>query len=218
MGTITRSFANNLTTGGVLKADAFNNASLNNVTALNVAIATGNMVLLSSQTASASASISFTTGIDSTYKEYQFWFVNMHPATNGVEFQFNMSTDGGSSYNVAKTTTTFEASQNEAGSSTNLTYQAGDDLAQGTGFQELSDGIGNENDECNAGTLTLFNPSSTTYVKHFIATTNMYNGGDFSVNDFTAGYGNTTSAVNAIQFKMSSGNIDEGTILMYGIN
>jgi hypothetical protein len=218
MGTITRSFANNLTTGGVLKADAFNNASLNNVTALNAAIATGNMVLLSSQTASASASISFTTGIDSTYKEYQFWFINMHPATNGVEFQFNMSTDGGSSYNVAKTTTTFEASQNEAGSSTNLTYQAGDDLAQGTGFQELSDGIGNENDECNAGTLTLFNPSSTTYVKHFIATTNMYNGGDFSVNDFTAGYGNTTSAVNAIQFKMSSGNIDEGTILMYGIN
>jgi hypothetical protein len=218
MGTITRSFANNLTTGGVLKADAFNNASLNNVTALNAAIATGNMVLLSSQTASSSASISFTTGIDSTYKEYQFYFINMHPATNGVEFQFNMSTDGGSSYNVAKTTTTFEASQNEAGSSTNLTYQAGDDLAQGTGFQELSDGIGNENDECNAGTLTLFNPSSTTYVKHFIATTNMYNGGDFSVNDFTAGYGNTTSAVNAIQFKMSSGNIDEGTILMYGIN
>jgi hypothetical protein len=218
MGTITRSFANNLTTGGVLKADAFNDASLNNVTALNAAIATGNMVLLSSQTASSSASISFTTGIDSTYKEYQFYFINMHPATNGVEFQFNMSTDGGSSYNVAKTTTTFEASQNEAGSSTNLTYQAGDDLAQGTGFQELSDGIGNENDECNAGTLTLFNPSSTTYVKHFIATTNMYNGGDFSVNDFTAGYGNTTSAVNAIQFKMSSGNIDEGTILMYGIN
>ena len=218
MGTITRSFANNLTTGGVLKADAFNNASLNNVTALNAAIATGNMILLSSQTASSSASISFTTGIDSTYKEYQFYFINMHPATNGVEFQFNMSTDGGSSYNVAKTTTTFEASQNEAGSSTNLTYQAGDDLAQGTGFQELSDGIGNENDECNAGTLTLFNPSSTTYVKHFIATTNMYNGGDFSVNDFTAGYGNTTSAVNAIQFKMSSGNIDEGTILMYGIN
>jgi hypothetical protein len=219
MGTITRSFANNLTTGGVLKADAFNDASLNNVTALNVAIATGNMILLSSQTASNFCiNKSFTTGIDSTYKEYQFWFVNMHPATNGVEFQFNMSTDGGSSYNVAKTTTTFEASQNEAGSSTNLTYQAGDDLAQGTGFQELSDGIGNENDECNAGTLTLFNPSSTTYVKHFIATTNMYNGGDFSVNDFTAGYGNTTSAVNAIQFKMSSGNIDEGTILMYGIN
>ena len=218
MGTITRSFANNLTTGGVLKAGAFNNASLNNITALNAAIATGNMILLSSQTASSSASISFTTGIDSTYKEYQFYFINMHPATNGVEFQFNMSTDGGSSYNVAKTTTTFEASQNEAGSSTNLTYQAGDDLAQGTGFQELSDGIGNENDECNAGTLTLFNPSSTTYVKHFIATTNMYNGGDFSVNDFTAGYGNTTSAVNAIQFKMSSGNIDEGTILMYGIN
>jgi hypothetical protein len=122
MGTITRSFANNLTTGGVLKADAFNNASLNNVTALNAAIATGNMVLLSSQTASASASISFTTGIDSTYKEYQFWFINIHPATDGVEFQFNMSTDGGSNYNVTKTTTFFLAYQNEADTGTLLGY------------------------------------------------------------------------------------------------
>jgi hypothetical protein len=215
MGSATRKIANAFSTSGVIRSTNINNASLNNITTIAGA---GDMVLISSQTASASASISFTTGIDSTYKEYQFYFINMHPATNGVEFQFNMSTDGGSSYNVAKTTTTFEASQNEAGSSTNLTYQAGDDLAQGTGFQELSDGIGNENDECNAGTLTLFNPSSTTYVKHFIATTNMYNGGDFSVNDFTAGYGNTTSAVNAIQFKMSSGNIDEGTILMFGVN
>ena len=194
-----------------------NNNSISNVTSFAL-VPSGSPVLLATSTASGSASISFTTGIDSTYDIYKFEFINCHPATNGVEFQFNMSTDGGSNYNVAKTTTTFEAFQNEAGSSTNLTYQAGDDLAQGTGFQELSDGIGNENDECNAGTLTLFNPSSTTYVKHFIATTNMYNGGDFSVNDFTAGYGNTTSAVNAIQFKMSSGNIDEGTILMYGIN
>jgi hypothetical protein len=107
MGTITRSFANNLTTGGVLKADAFNNASLNNVTALNVAIATGNMVLLSSQTASASASISFTTGIDSTYKEYQFYFINIHAGSSGQDFTFNMSTDSGSNYNVTKTTTSF---------------------------------------------------------------------------------------------------------------
>jgi hypothetical protein len=88
MGTITRSFANNLTTGGVLKADAFNNASLNNVTALNVAIATGNMILLSSQTASDSATVSFTTGIDSTYKEYQFWFIDIHPRTDNVRFTF----------------------------------------------------------------------------------------------------------------------------------
>ena len=193
-----------------------NNNSISNVTSFAL-VPSGSPVLLATSTASGSASISFTTGIDSTYDIYKWEFINCHPATNGVEFQFNMSTDGGSNYNVAKTTTTFEAFQNEAGSSTNLTYQAGDDLAQGTGFQELSDGIGNENDECNAGTLTLFNPSSTTYVKHFIATTNMYNGGDFSVNDFIAGYGNTTSAVNAIRFLMSSGNIDAGTIKMYGI-
>jgi hypothetical protein len=115
MGTITRSFANNLTTGGVLKADAFNNASLNNVTALNAAVATGGMVLLSSQTASASASISFTTGIDSTYKEYQFYFINIHPATDNTSFQFNMSTDGGSNYNVTKTTTFFRAYHGETG-------------------------------------------------------------------------------------------------------
>jgi hypothetical protein len=204
MGSITRSFANNIGSSGILTASAVTNTTVEDVTSFDNAASSATLVLLSTQTASASANISFTTGLDSTYDEYIFKFINMHPATNGVEFQFNMSTDGGSSYNVAKTTTTFEASQNEAGSSTNLTYQAGDDLAQGTGFQELSDGIGNENDECNAGTLTLFNPSSTTYVKHFIATTNMYNGGDFSVNDFTAGYGNTTSAVNAIQFKMSS--------------
>jgi hypothetical protein len=109
MGTITRSFANNLTTGGVLKADAFNNASLNNVTALNAAIATGNMILLSSQTASSSASISFTTGIDSTYKEYQFWFINMHPATDAVNFTFQVDTGTNTSYNQTMTTTAFNA-------------------------------------------------------------------------------------------------------------
>jgi hypothetical protein len=217
MGTITRSFANNITTSGVLLPASLNNASLTNVTAYNASVATGNMVLISSQTASASASISFTTGINSTYKEYQFWFINMHPATNGVEFQFNMSIDGGSNYNVAKTTTAFEAFHWESDIDAQLQYQSGDHLSQGTGFQELSDGIGNENDECNVGILTLFNPASTTYVKHFISTTNMLNGGDITVNDFNAGYGNTTSAVNAIQFKMSSGNIDDGTILMYGI-
>jgi hypothetical protein len=142
MGTITRSFANNLTTGGVLKADAFNNASLNNVTALNVAIATGNMVLLSSQTASASASISFTTGIDSTYKEYQFYFINIHPArVDDTGLVFNFSTDGGSNYNVTKTTTFFRAEHNEAGSSPSLGYSTGGDLAQSTAFQELDNDI-----------------------------------------------------------------------------
>ena len=218
MGTITRSFANNIGTSGILKAGAFNNASLNNVTALNAAIATGNMVLISSQTASNSASISFTTGIDSTYKEYQFWFIDIHPRTDGVVFHFNLSTDGGSNYNVTKTTTAFGAIHNEGDTSALIGYDDGSDLAQGTGFQHLlsQEGVGNGADESCAGTLQLFNPSSTTYVKHFIVRTNHYSASNYSIDNGIAGYGNTTSAVNAIQFKMSSGNFD-GDILMFGI-
>ena len=218
MGTITRSFANNLTTGGVLKAGAFNDASLNNVTALNAAIATGNMVLLSSQTASASATISFTTGIDSTYKEYVFYFVNIHPATKDASFGFNMSVDSGSNYNVTKTTTVFRAYHDEGDTATALQYNGSRDLAQSTADQLIMPTVGNLNDECGSGTLTLYNPSSNTFVKHFICTTNVYEpDADFTVQYFTAGYGNTTSAIDAVRFQMSSGNIDEGTILMYGI-
>jgi hypothetical protein len=217
MGTITRSFANNLTTGGVLKADAFNNASLNNVTALNAGIATGNMVLLSSQTASASASISFTTGIDSTYKEYQFYFINIHAGSSGQDFTFNMSTDGGSNYNVTKTTTSIWAYHKEDGTDPLLDYNTGRDLGQGTGFQSLSAGANIDSDANCSGILTIFNPASTTYVKHFTATSNIFDNGNYAINMYFAGYGNTTSAVNAVRFQMSSGNIDDGTILMYGI-
>jgi hypothetical protein len=217
MGTITRSFANNITTSGVLLPASLTNNSIANVTAYNASVATGNMVLISSQTASASASISFTTGIDSTYKEYQFWFINIHGSIDDKNFQFNLSTDSGSNYNVTKTTTSFEAYNFESGTPSALGYVASRDLAQSTAFQVLTSDFGANSDECASGTLTLFNPSSTTYVKHFICTSNDYNQGDASVNVFTAGYGNTTSAINAVQFKMSSGNIDEGTILMYGI-
>jgi hypothetical protein len=115
MGTITRSFANNLTTSGVLLPASLDNNSIANVTAYNAAIATGNMVLISSQTASDSASLSFTTGIDSTYKEYQFYFIDINPATDNVDFSFNLSTDGGSNYNVTKTTTTFRSYNAEDG-------------------------------------------------------------------------------------------------------
>jgi hypothetical protein len=218
MGSITRSFANNITTSGVLLPASLTNNSIANVTAYNASVATGNMVLISSQTASASASISFTTGIDSTYKEYQFYFINIHGSIDDKNFQFNLSTDSGSNYNVTKTTTSFEAYNFESGTpSAALGYVASRDLAQSTAFQVLTSDFGASSDECASGTLTLFNPSSTTYVKHFICTSNDYNHGDASVNVFTAGYGNTTSAINAVQFKMSSGNIDEGTILMFGI-
>ena len=217
MGTITRSFANNITTSGVLLPASLTNNSIANVTAYNAAIATGNMVLISSQTASSSASISFTTGIDSTYKEYQFVFVDIHPATDDANFTFNLSTDGGSNYNVTKTTSYANAYHNEADSVAVLAYESVFDLAQSTDFQILADQVGNDNDQSCAGTLQLFNPASTTYVKHFISNFNGYLGANFTRQYLVAGYGNTTSACNAIQFKFSTGNIDAGTILMYGI-
>jgi len=217
MGTITRSFANNITTSGVLLPASLVNNSIANVTAYNAAIATGNMVLISSQTASASASISFTTGINSTYKEYQFYFINCHPANDSVNLVFNGSTDGGSNYNVTKTTTNFRARHDEADTGTDLMYLTGEDLAQSTAYQILASDIGNLNDEACSGYLSLFNPSSTTYVKHFISNFNCYLANNQSINFNVAGYFNTTSAINAVDFKMTTGNFDDGTILMYGI-
>ena len=217
MGTITRSFANNITTSGVLLPASLTNNSIANVTAYNAAIATGNMVLISSQTASNSASISFTTGIDSTYKEYQFWFINIKPATDDVGLTVNFSSDSGSNYNVTKTTTNVRTYHDEADTTTTLEYVAAHDLAQSTSNQLITNSIGNGADENAVGTLTLFNPSSTTYVKHFISTFNSYHAANQTMGTYTAGYCNTTSAVNAVRFMMDSGNISDGTILMYGI-
>ena len=215
MGSITRSFANNITTSGVLLPASLTNNSIANVTSYNAAVATGGMVLLSSQTASNSASISFTTGIDSTYKEYQFWFVDIHPRTDANEFEFQVSTNGGSSYGVAITSTNFYALHYENDSSTAFEYwNAG--LAQSTNYQKLTLNLGNGADESCAGSMSLFNPASTTYVKHFISNTDGYHQSDFQHNVYGAGYVNTTSAINAINFRATTGNID-GTILMYGI-
>jgi hypothetical protein len=217
MGTITRSFANNITTSGVLLPASLTNNSIANVTAYNASVATGGVVLISSQTASNSASISFTTGIDSTYKEYQFYFIDIHPRTDDVRLTFNLSTDSGSNYNVTKTTTAVRTLHSEGGLGETVSYETAEDLAQSTAFQELGiGGTGNGADESLAGSLALFNPSSTTYVKHFISNTNLYSSGNYSIQSLVAGYGNTTSAINAVQFKMNSGNMD-GTILMYGI-
>jgi len=217
MGTITRSFANNITTSGVLLPASLTNNSIANVTAYNASVATGGMKLISSQTASNSASISFTTGINSTYKEYQFYFIDIHPRTDLSIFTFNLSTDSGSNYNVTKTTTAFHATHNEADGDQGLAYAPSMDLAQGTGEQYLLYNVGSGADESGSGSLTLYNPSSTTYVKHFIASANgLYGDGDYCWSMYVAGYGNTTSAVNAIRFKFSSGNFD-GTILMFGI-
>ena len=177
----------------------------------------GALVLISEQTASSSANISFTSGIDSTYKEYIFKFIDIHPSANAT-FNFNMSVDGGSNYNVAKTTTMFNAFHNEADDNNDLGYRAGQDEAQSTGLAQITDDINTDNDVSAVGTFHLFNPASTTFVKHYMATTQHYHNNAFSMNAFSAGYGNTTSAVDAIQFSMSSGNIDAGTIKMYGVS
>ena len=185
------------------------------------ATGTGSLTLISTQTASGSSSLSFTSGIDSTYKEYLFKFINIHPSANS-DFAFNMSIDGGSNYNATKTTTFFNAFHYEDGSSAALAYQAGDDLAQATGYQVLMafGDLGINADDSLSGYLHLFDPSSTTFVKHFTATTVSVNNeaAPYINNDFIAGYANTTSAVNAVDFKMISGNIDSGVIKLYGIN
>ena len=141
----------------------------------------------------------------------------MHPATDGANVTFNLSTDGGSNYNVTKTTTSFNAYHGESGSPAGLGYDTGDDLAQSTNYQTIASAIGSDDDQNTSGYLHLFDPSNDTFVKHFIAKSNVSNLNDRSVNFLTAGYGNTTSAINAVDFKMSSGNIDAGSISLYGV-
>ena len=217
MGTITRSLSNNITTGGVILPAGITNSSVSAVTSFANASA-GTLILLSTQTASNSSTISFTTGLNSTYDEYIFKFINIKPATDNVDFQFNFSTDSGSNYNVTKTSTVIYTYhyENEANGLHGVGYQDSDDLAQSTSFQNLLFRLGNDADQNLSGTMTLFNPSSTTYVKHWISDciTILY----YDVCDAfkTAGYGSTTSAINAIQFKMSSGNFD-GIIKLYGV-
>ena len=214
MGAIARNIANKITTSGVFTSGAITNSSVTGITVL--ANASDGITFISSQTASASASLSFTSGLDSTYKAYKFVIVNCRPATSEAELQFNLSTDSGSNYNVTKTTTYFRGEHNEDGTGGALAYATSRDLAQGTGFQDLSPDQSNDADSSASGTLLLFNPSSTTYVKHFIYVGSYMLVSPANQNNFVAGYGNTTSAVNAIRFQMSSGNFD-GKIYLYGI-
>ena len=184
---------------------------------------TGSMVFIKKLTASSDGTLSFVDGassvvFDSTYKEYLFTFKNMHPETDAAAFTFNGSDDDSShSYDVTKTTSYFYAYQNEAGNSTNLVYDTNQDLAQATGFQNLAASIGSDNDQGLSGSLRIFNPSSTTFVKHFIGETHISSHEDLALHFYIAGYFNTTADITAIQFKMSSGNIDAGDICLYGI-
>ena len=192
-----------------------NNSSLANITSLPASISGGGLTLVSSQTASASASLEFS--MDSTYDSYVFKFINIHPSNQPSDFQFNFSIDSGSNYNVTKTTTAFSNYHNEADTDTFLGYVTGLDLAQSTAFQTIGNDIGNGNDESTSGILTIYNPSSSVFVKHFLSNFNVYDSGDYTANYVTAGYGNTTSPVTNIKFQMSSGNIDDGIIKMYGV-
>jgi len=177
----------------------------------------GALNLLSTQTASNTANVSFTTQLTSTYDVYIFKFIDVNPATDQTSFDFNGSTDGGSNYNVTKTTTTFCAKHDEANTDVALEYRTAKDLAQSTSYQPLAYFVGNLSDEGCAGELILFNPVSTVYVKHFYSRVNSYAGSNYTFDCYTGGYCNTTSAVNAVDFKMSSGNFD-GTIKLYGIS
>ena len=199
-----------------------NNQGVKNATAFGSITALGSMVFIKKLTASSSSTFSFVDGassvvFDNTYKEYLFTFNNMHPQTDNVHFTVGFR-DGGTNYDATKTTTMFRAFHSEADDAAALGYDTGHDLAQSTDFQRLAYGVGNGNDESTSGYLHLFNPSNTTFVKHFIANSNMLFEADYTINQFTAGYCNVTAAIDAVQFKMSSGNIDSGVIKLYGVS
>jgi len=225
MGTITRALANNITTGGVVASSGISNTSVSAVTSLPSGADVGDLVLLSTQTASASSSLSFTSGIDSTYDTYCFRYIAVHPSNStDAQWSFQASTNGGSSYGVAVVSTNFRAYhfENNAGSALqSRSADAEDGLSGETTYQTLGYQGGAVADENCSGELWLYSPSSTTYVKHFLSTNGMVgydsgNGG-FQQNTYVAGYFNTTSAINAIDFKFATGNIDAGTIKLFGV-
>jgi len=200
----------------------YNNNSISAVTSA-ASIPSGALTHIKTLTASSSGTLSFVDGassvvLDNTYPVYLFKFINCHPSAN-ADFVFNASTDTGSNYNVTKTTTFFHAQGNEAGNYSDLAYQTGNDVAQGTGDATLSRKIATGNDDATSGEMYLFNPSSTTFVKHFMSRLNANQNisAQYNSDNFGAGYFNTTSAIDAIQFKFSSGNIDAGKIKLYGI-
>jgi hypothetical protein len=193
-----------------------NDRSLASITSLPSGVSGSSLVLLETQTVSSSSTVSFTSNIDSTYKEYIFKFIDIHMATSDASFTVNFR-DGGSNYDATKTTTFFRAYHNEGGSAQALTYSSSTDLAQSTSAQSIITSNGTDNDMSASGTLHLFDPSSTTFVKHFLSDCHVYHKDDYSQRLLVAGYANVTAAIDGVQFGSSSGNIDAGTIKMYGV-
>jgi len=199
-----------------------NNRGVKNTTAFGSITGLGNMVFIKKLTASSSATLSFVDGassvvLDNTYKEYLFTFNNLHPATSGAMLEFQGNASGGSGFNETITSTNFNPYHLEDGSEGVLRYMTAQDQAQGTSHQRISEDVNSDNDGCLAGSLHLFNPSSTTFVKHFISQTQIMSTAPGSYGTFAAGYFNTTSAIDEISFKFHSGNIDAGDICLYGI-
>ena len=194
-----------------------NDRSMASITSLPSGVSGSSLVLLETQTASSSSTIDFTSDIDSTYKEYQFHFIDIHPSGDGTKFQFQVDTGTNTSYNQTITSTSFYAYHAEDDSGTSLSYDGSYDQAQGTGFQDLIFYQGNGNDESCVGILHLFDPSNSTFVKHFISRGVRYSANNQASNEHAAGYVNTTTALTRVRFKFNSGTIDAGTIKMYGV-
>ena len=200
----------------------YNNRSIRNISAIPGAAKS--LTHIKTLTASSSATLSFVNGssdvvLDSTYPIYLFKFISMHPATDNTSFQFQCSTDTGSSYGVTVTTTYFRGQQQEGGSGvTQLGYNTSDDAAQSTNFLVLSEDCGNDNDQAVSGVLKIFNPSGTTFVKHFQSHFSGSQFNNYSFNELIAGYFNDTSAINAVKFSFGAGDIDSGQILLFGLN
>ena len=198
-----------------------NNNSLSAITSIPAGISGGSLNLISTQTASSSSTVSFTSGIDSTYKEYIFKFYDIHPGNNDSNNRLSFQGDTGTntSYNQTITSTHFRAYNNESGSGQGVGYRTATDLANATSFQPLGEGVGGGvADESTAGFLHIFDPSSSTFIKHFIARTHIYSDNDESIDSFVSGYFNTTTALTRFQFKFTYGNIDSGTIKLYGVS
>ena len=201
-----------------------NGSTLFDSGSLDASVATGSLTHIKTLTASNSSTLSFVNGassvvLDNTYKEYVFKFYDIHPSNASTRFQFNGSADTGSNYNVSKQTSVFICANRETATDNSFSYQPGDDLANGTGFQDLA-AFGDANDDNDGslvGTLQLFDIANTTFVKHFIARTCYMTTGPYPVDTHTAGYFNTTSALDAFQFKYTSNNIAAGTIKLYGV-
>ena len=187
-----------------------------------VSASLGSMTLIKTLTASNSANLSFVHGassvvLDGTYPIYLFKFFDIHPSVDNRDFQVNVSIDSGSNYNVAKTTNYHYNYRGESGTGTGVEYIGGASLHQETGFQEIMENVGGDNDQSGSGEMYLFSPASTTFIKHFIARMTHYSANNYNKHGYMSGYANTTSAVNAVQFKMAADNIQTGTIKLYGI-